>query len=124
VRRLITACAHWAVRLFFGPGIRDVNVPYRLIRANRLGPIVARIEPHTFAPNVLISAALTRSGARIANVPVPYRARRSGRSIPSGRVCKGALRSLCDLARYRKHLGPATNDATVGRSAGRKDGLS
>jgi len=110
-RRTLTTGARLAVRLLFGPGVRDANVPYRLIRASRLSPVVERIAPQTFAPNVLIAGALIGAQVRIANVAVPYRARQSGRSTPSWRLCKGAARSLRDILRYRKCLAAALKEA-------------
>jgi hypothetical protein len=119
-RRLLTTGARLAVRMLFGPGVRDANVPYRLIRANWLAPIVERIDARTFAPNALIAGALVIAGARIANVPVPHQGRTSGRSIPSWRVCKGALQTLWRIVRDRKRLAAALADrahATLGAGA-------
>jgi glycosyltransferase involved in cell wall biosynthesis len=109
-RRVLTTGACLAVRLLFGAGVRDANVPYRLIRAAWLGPVVERIAPQTFAPNVLIAGALISARARLANVPVPYQARRTGRSIPRWRVCRGALQSLWHTVRQRKRLAAALSD--------------
>lgn len=120
IRKIVTTGARLAVRLLFGAGVRDANVPYRLIRASRLSPLVEHIAPQTFAPNVLIAGALIGARARIANVAVPYRARQCGRSTPSWRVCKGAARSLWDLARYRKRLAAALNEAAPNKEAGEK----
>jgi dolichol-phosphate mannosyltransferase len=76
-RRLLSAGSRLAVRFLFGPGIADVNVPYRLIRAAVLRPIVRRIPPATFAPNVVISGALAAGGARVWNGRVSWQRRRT-----------------------------------------------
>jgi glycosyltransferase involved in cell wall biosynthesis len=101
VRRAITFGSYLMVRLLFGAGIRDVNVPYRLIGASILRPLIETMPPNAFAPNVLLSAALVRRGVRIGNVPIRHQARQSGRSIQKWRLWKGTLLSFWQMLRYR-----------------------
>src|SRR5437660_1272341 len=61
-RRVITAGSRTAVALLFGRGLWDVNTPYRLIRTSALPPMLARISPTTFAPNVIIAGLAVRDG--------------------------------------------------------------
>ena len=77
-RRVISRAAHVAVRMLFGHGIRDVNVPYRLMRASMLKQLIAQIPPRTFAPNVIISGAIVHCGLRFLEIPVPCEGRRTG----------------------------------------------
>lgn len=101
-RRAITAVSKGTVALRFGRGVVDVNVPYRLMRSEILRPIVQRIPEATFAPNVIISGEFNRSGARIANVPVPYEGRTTGTvSIVKWRLWKAAMRSFWQTLTYR-----------------------
>jgi glycosyltransferase involved in cell wall biosynthesis len=79
-RRIISRVARLTIRLVFGPGVLDVNVPYRLIRASLLRDLVAQIPPDTFAPNVIISGALARAGIPITQIPVQCEGRRTGSS--------------------------------------------
>ncbi|NUQ61741.1 MAG: glycosyltransferase family 2 protein [Pirellulales bacterium] len=101
-RRAITAVSRATVALRFGRGVADVNVPYRLMRSEVLKPIVARIPDDTFAPNVIISGAFARWGARIANIPVPYEGRKTGTvSIVKWKLWKAAMRSFWQTLTYR-----------------------
>lgn len=94
-RRVISRFSRVTVDALFGRGVRDVNTPYRLIRACILRPIVECIPSDTFAPNLIISGGLNLSRSRILNVPVPARPRRSGRvSIVRWGLWKAALRSF------------------------------
>jgi glycosyltransferase involved in cell wall biosynthesis len=94
-RRLISAVSRLTVNLAYAPGVDDVNTPYRLMRSAILGPIVAAIPATTFAPNVVISGTMALADLRIANIPVPHRARRTGAvSIVKWRLWKAAARSL------------------------------
>lgn len=94
-RKIISACSRSAVRILFGDGVLDVNVPYRLIRADLLGQIIRRIPPQTFAPNVIISGALAGAGLRIYNYPVPCEGRKTGKvSITSRQLWRVAFGAL------------------------------
>jgi glycosyltransferase involved in cell wall biosynthesis len=99
-RRLVTAGAGAAVRLLFGPGIRDVNAPYRLMRASAMRPLFDRVPDDAFAPNVLLSGLALRGGLRVLCVDVPVRARASGRSsLVGARLRRGAWRGAWDVVR-------------------------
>lgn len=94
-RRLISACSRLTVRCLFGCGVPDVNTPYRLMRASLLKPIIQQIPDDTFAPNVIISGAIVRAGARVFNHPVPHEGRRTGSvSIVKWKLWKAAIRSF------------------------------
>jgi hypothetical protein len=68
------------VRLLFGAGVRDVNIPYRLYRREVLAELLPLVPPEAFAPNVILAGLALRRGRRVTEVPVPYRERRTGRS--------------------------------------------
>lgn len=93
-RKIISAVSRVMVRLLFGPGVADVNTPYRLMRSSLLRPIVAQIPADTFAPNVIISGVFARWGCRILNVPVPHSGRRTGRvSLMRWKMWRAAFRA-------------------------------
>lgn len=99
-RRILSAGAALIVRLFAGGGVRDVNVPYRLMRSERLKEMLAFIPPDTFAPNVAVSGLAGMARLRVANMPVPFRLRRTGKvSLVRGRVLTGGVRSFLQTLR-------------------------
>lgn len=101
-RKLISLVSRAAVRLLFGAAITDVNIPYRLIRAELLNRIIREIPPGTFAPNIFISAILTREHAKVFNLPVPNAGRNTGTpTLVKGRLWKAAALSFLQLARFR-----------------------
>lgn len=107
-RKIVSACSRWTVTLFFGKGIDDVNVPYRLMRADKLRQIIRRIPSSTFAPNIAIagafarSSARSRSGPRICNLPVAHHERQTGEvSIKKWKLLRVALRSFVQTIRLR-----------------------
>lgn len=94
-REILSAGACTAVRLLFGSGIPDVNVPFRLMESSLLEELARQIPPRTFAPNVILSGALVRSRARIRTVPVPFSPRPRGVSGLGGmRLLRIATRAM------------------------------
>ncbi len=102
-RRAISLGAKLTTRIAFGCRLSDVNCPYRLMRSSTLGPLLEHIPNDTFAPNVVISGMLSRSGARLAEVPVPHHTRTTGQvSILGMRAVRAALRSLAQTVRLSR----------------------
>ncbi len=96
-RLIITRGSRLAVRLLFGPGVRDVNTPYRLMRADLLADILTKIPPDAFAPNVIISGLAARRGHRFYHTEVEHRGRRTGTvSIIKWKLWKSVFKALGD----------------------------
>ncbi len=99
-RRVVSQGARILLRIFGAGRVRDVNVPYRLMRSESLGGMLRFIPADTFAPNVAISGLASNSGARIVNLPVPHNPRTTGAtSLTSWRVWKAAARSFFQTVR-------------------------
>jgi len=104
-RQWISMCSRAVVRLFFGRGPKDVNTPYRLLRSSVLEPILEHIPADTFAPNVIISGALSVTGAAIRDVSVLCRRRQTGNaSIRRWRLWRAALRSFRQTWRCSRQI--------------------
>jgi glycosyltransferase involved in cell wall biosynthesis len=101
-RRFISMISRAVSRTLFGSRVTDVNVPYRLMRGETLRAAIARIPDDAFAPNIIISGALSAAGARIANVPVPRHPRAAGKgSLVKWTLWRGAARSFVETVRFR-----------------------
>lgn len=99
-RKIISAVSRLSVRLLFGGGVRDVNTPYRLMRAEALKTILPAIPADAFAPNVMISGLSARRGCRIFNKDVPHRGRRTGSvSIVKFKLWRSAVRAFIQTLR-------------------------
>jgi glycosyltransferase involved in cell wall biosynthesis len=108
-RRIITAASRLAVRLLWGPGIRDVNTPYRLMRKARLEEMLGVIPPDAFAPNVIISGLAVRLKLRVYQCPVPHQGRRSGKvSIFGLKLWRSAWRAFRQTLRVARSQARAT----------------
>ena len=78
IRGAISQTAKRATRVLYDCHLKDVNIPFRLIRSDILAPIIARIPFDTFAPNIVISGALAQTGAATIELPVPFQPRTYG----------------------------------------------
>jgi glycosyltransferase involved in cell wall biosynthesis len=101
-RKMISFVSRTTVRFLFGRGVSDVNVPYRLMKSNVIVPILRQIPSDTFAPNVIISGALARSGLAIYNHPVEHRQRRTGKpSLVKWSQWRAAVKSFWQTVKCR-----------------------
>ena len=104
-RKLISKVAALTSRILLRGRVTDVNVPYRLMRAEVLAPVVAALPADTFAPNVVISGALGRDTDRFTEVPVPHQDRAAGEvSIVGWGAIKAAMRSFRQTVRLARSI--------------------
>ena len=71
-RQFISAFSRRVIQICFGRAVKDVNVPYRLIRTRLLEDILPRMPRQAVAPNILIAGAIARKGVRVTNLTVPH----------------------------------------------------
>jgi len=64
-RRGVSAFSTLIVRLLYGKGVKDVNVPYRLMRGSMLREALDVVPEKSFAPNILLTAWFIRRKKRI-----------------------------------------------------------
>lgn len=100
VRRIVSAGSRASVRFLLGRGVRDVNSPYRLMRRERLAPLLDLLPEAPFAPNVILSGLAARAGLRILEKPIPHEGRRAGTgSLNVRRLAGGIARSFADTVK-------------------------
>ena len=103
VRRLVTFFARVATKVLFRCHLRDVNIPFRLIRSETLTILLKKIPSDTFAPNIALSGALSLMNYQVEECPVIFNERIVGESSLSnlGAVRKGG-RALLELIKISK----------------------
>jgi dolichol-phosphate mannosyltransferase len=111
-RWVMTRASRLAVRMLFGKGVLDVNTPYRLMRRERLAPLLAPLPDDLFAPNVILSGLAVRNHLRIYQTEVPHQGRRTGTASLAGvrKLIKPAMKSLRqtrEIARAKTVAPPA-----------------
>lgn len=94
-RKIVSLVSRLCVRFFYGKSVRDVNVPYRLMRVSAFRDFFERIPLSTFAPNVLLSGLAVRHGLRSFEIGVPCRRRATGRaSLGKWGLVKASVRGF------------------------------
>ncbi len=101
-RDIATAVSQGLVRCLYGKGLKDINSPYRLMRAKKLASVLPHIKANSFAPNILISAYFLKNkfpvfttGARpLVNV-------NERKSKMSMYIFKGCMKSFSDTFLFR-----------------------
>jgi glycosyltransferase involved in cell wall biosynthesis len=106
-RTAISAAARLATRAVGGGRLRDVNVPFKLIRRDVWEDLARDISPTPVAPSLLIAVGARVRGWRVQEVEITHKPRRAGRStvdVPElVRLSAGALRELLGFrARLRR----------------------
>jgi dolichol-phosphate mannosyltransferase len=99
-RRLMSRGSRVITALLFGNRVADVNTPYRLMRGSWLREQLAVIPPDAAVPNILLSGLVTRTRARLAEVPVQHVNRQTGTtSLNLRRIVRLSLRAIADSVR-------------------------
>lgn len=103
VRRLVTFFARVTTKVLFRCHLRDVNIPFRLIRSETLAILLEKIPSDTFAPNIALSGALSLMNYQVEECPVVFNERIVGESSLSnlGAVRKGG-RALLELIKISR----------------------
>ena len=103
VRRLVTFFAKVTTKVLFRCHLRDVNIPFRLIRSETLTILLEKIPSDTFAPNIALSGALSLMNYQVEECPVIFNERIVGESSLSnlGAVRKGG-RALLELIKISR----------------------
>jgi glycosyltransferase involved in cell wall biosynthesis len=104
-RDAVSALARTASRLAGGGRLRDVNVPFKLIRREVWEDLRGDIPAQPVAPSLLIAVGASVRGWRVAEVEISHLPRRAGSStvdVPAlVRLTAGALR---ELIRFRRRI--------------------
>lgn len=88
IRRLMTFVAHRTVCLFYGKGIKDVNIPYRLMRQEAFGKYFQSIPSNTFTPNIILSGIAVKNKLKLMIVDVESTYRATGISTLDSNIFK------------------------------------
>src|SRR5439155_8920655 len=102
-RDAVSALARFASRLAGGGRLRDVNVPFKLIRRELWEDLRGDVPSRPVAPSLLIVVGASVRGWRVAEVEISHLPRRHGSSTVDVRalvrLTAGALRELIRFLR-------------------------
>ena len=101
-RILASTLVRLVVRVSSGIDCTDANVPYRLMRTEKLPSLVESIPPNFDLANIALAVQIKRAGWRECAIPIVFRARTGGEpSVPLLRFAGKAMELTAEL----RHLG-------------------
>jgi len=99
---MISLFSRLTVRIFFGVGVTDVNVPYRLMRSDILKNIIQQILNNIFAPNIIISGVFSREKLRVYEKSVIHHNRQTGKpSLMKWKLMISSIKSFFQTIKCR-----------------------
>jgi len=102
IRKLISSISRIIVSILYGNKVYDVNSPYRLMKTEILKRIFFSLPDKMFAPNVVITGAVSLFRLRCYEIPVQQRERVAGEvSIKKMKLLKAVLQSFYQTITYR-----------------------
>ena len=101
-RNRLSSISRLFVRLLYGQQVKDVNSPYRLMRAEKLREALEKIPDDSFAPNILLTSWFVLKKNRIFTGLVEVRKEGLLRqSKLNGYIFRGAVRSAFQTILFR-----------------------
>jgi len=105
-RQMISLMAMLIDAVIFGIVIKDINSPFKLIKAGVLKDTINDVPAKPFATSMLIVISAKHKGYRFTEIPVAHFSRITGKSnlINISYLCKGCLLSFRDIMLLKKRL--------------------
>ena len=104
-RIFVTKTLRFVVWLMFHVWVRDANTPFRLLKVDKLKPILDIIPKDYNLANVAVSAIAVRWNYNIGWYPITFRPRQGGvNSINMKRIFKIGVKALSDFRTINRNL--------------------
>ena len=104
-RVFVTKTLRLVVWLMFHVWVKDANTPFRLLRVDKLKPILDIVPSDYNLANVAVSAIAVRWNYKIGWYPITFRPRQGGvNSINMKRIFKIGVKAISDFQQIRKRI--------------------
>lgn len=104
-RVFVTKVLRWVVWLMFHEWVKDANTPFRLMRTDKLQPIMDVIPQDYFLCNVAISAIAVKWDYTIGWSEITFKPRQGGvNSINMKRIVKIGWKAISDFRKINRSL--------------------
>ncbi len=105
-RIMVTKVLKLVVRLCFGVDQKDVNTPYRLMKAESLKMLITYVPKDYFLSNALLVILFDKMGYQIKYLPITFRQRQGGKnSIKIRNMFRIGLQAVKDFRRINRRIG-------------------
>jgi glycosyltransferase involved in cell wall biosynthesis len=111
-RKVISYFCRLATHIATGVNVRDPNVPYRLMRADVLGPAIADFPQDFGLSNILVSVIVQKGlGPKMGFVPIGFRDRTGGEpSVKWGKFVSEGVKLYSALLAKRPYISQRAAD--------------
>lgn len=104
-RIIVTRVLKVLVLLIFNTKVKDANTPFRLMKSNKLKPVLDIVPDECFLSNVIISMLVVKRKETCLWLPITFRPRQGGvNSINIKQIIKIGLKAIDDFSRIKKNL--------------------
>ncbi len=104
-RVFVTRVLRLVVWMMFGQWVKDANTPFRLMKTERLIPILKIIPEDFFLSNVVISVIAVKKKEKCKWIPISFKPRQGGvNSINFKRIFKIGQKAIGDFREINKRL--------------------
>jgi hypothetical protein len=104
-RKILSQGANFFTRALFDCKAKDLNIPFKLFRREKLNEVLRFIPRDALIPSILIMTVACRMNLRIRQVPVKHLPRSTGRcSLPGKRLLIFSIKALYELLCFRNRL--------------------
>lgn len=104
-RVLVTKVLRLVVWVMLGEWVKDANTPFRLMKTERLIPILEKIPQDFFLSNVVISTIAVKWKERCLWIPITFKPRQGGvNSINFKRIFNIGIKAIGDFKIINKRL--------------------
>ncbi len=103
IRTSVSMFASLWIKLLFGKGIKDVNIPFRLLKYDTFQQFLKEIPENTLYPNLFISAYINKNKIKMKQIPINYKTRSFGESHlkKKSKLLKHCLISMYQLLIFK-----------------------
>ena len=104
-RIVVTKTLRLVVGLIFGVWVQDLNTPFRLMKVEKLKPILKLVPKDFFLSNVIISLLIVKRKEKAKWIPITFKNRQGGvNSINLKKIVKIGIKSIKDFKSIQKDL--------------------
>ncbi len=101
-RRVTSFMSRLVVRIFYGSGVYDVNLPYRIMKSDKFKELFLALPDNMFAPNVVVSGVASLTKMSIYEYKIEKQRRDLGElSLKKMKLLKAAIKAFVQSIMFR-----------------------
>jgi hypothetical protein len=104
-RIVVTKVLQFLIRIVFGVFVQDANIPFRLMKSNKLASLLSDIPKDYFLGNIAVSILAVWYKYNIMWMPITFKPRQGGvNSINLKKIIPIGMKAIGDFKRIKKGL--------------------